>query len=199
MSRKIRLNVCGLWRTEIELDENATWIDMINLVSKKTGITEYNQEIIELHNIDYSENRCEFEDGDEITCFYIWNHPLFIEDEDGEGYECYSIDEMIYILHSWLISGTDINMIDKYGNTIIMHMAINIVHTFNDIERDKYVKYIEELLRLGADITIKNQNNQTIKEYLCTKAVGTENSDIANYIDEDIKYVIGLLNIHLDK
>jgi len=75
-TRRISVNVRGLWRTPIELKEDAIWYDLKDEIDKVTGIWEYCQK---LEPDGKDDKKCELEEGDDVFCDWKLDfecHPL---------------------------------------------------------------------------------------------------------------------------
>lgn len=194
MNKKISLNVCGLWQTEIELDENDTWGDLRGIICAVTGIAHGYQDLEYFNNKHHNEI-CDLVDGDEITCSYNHNHPLL--------YHVYFFTHKMHmnVLHSWIASGNDINMQDIDGSTILMNITRKMLkctiknEPLNDnyaMSKVSFMKYIKELLRLGSDVKIKDNNGKTIMDHLLE---AQNEIDIEDKDKEFIKQCIELIKI----
>jgi len=110
-TRRVSVNVGGLWRTSVELKEEGTWKDLKNEIKKVTGIWNIYQKLKPDDNYD---ERCELEEGDEVFCDWELpdgNHPLHHAAYCGNN----------EAIRSWLASGANINATNKYGKTPLMY------------------------------------------------------------------------------
>jgi ankyrin repeat protein len=141
--RRISVNVGGLWRTLVELKEEATWWDLKTEIEKMTGIKQSFQ-IMMTGNEIYK--RCELEEGDDAFCDWKTpngDHPLHYAALTGN----------IEAIMSWLASGADINITNKCKHTPLMYACHN-------------AKYMEKLLELGANVHAIDITGGTVLHYL---------------------------------
>jgi hypothetical protein len=106
-TRHILINVGGLWRTEVELKEEAIWWDLKDEIKKVTGIWPFRQKL-EPNGKNY--DKCELEEGDDVFCDWelqLGFHPLHHAAFNGN----------IEAIKSWLASGADVNVIDNDEQT----------------------------------------------------------------------------------
>jgi hypothetical protein len=146
-TKRISVNVGGLWRTNIDLKEDATWFDYKAEVGNATCIYSKHQHLTP----DMAPDgdifaKCELEDGDDIFCDWQMEqkkHPLHEAAYYGEN----------QIIRSWLASGADIDVEDCIKNTPLMIAACSI---------DYYdTRCVHELLQLGANACHKNIYDDT--------------------------------------
>jgi hypothetical protein len=139
MTRRILINVGGLWRTEVELEEEATWYDLKIEIEKVTGIWPCYQIFEPCGEYD---KRCELEEGDNVFCDWelYGDHPLHFA-------ACYG---NIKAIVSWIASGADINVVNEHKQTPLMVACLLLQE-----------KSVIELLRLGANVHMKNIDGET--------------------------------------
>ena len=155
-TRRISVNVGGLWRTPIELKEEATWYDLKIEIGKVTGIP---SDFQKLEPNDNDNKKCKLEEGDDVFCDWklLLNgyHPLHYAAATGN----------IKAIHSWLTSGADINVANKNGTTPLMFACATP-------EKECCVA---ELLRLGANANAIDATGNTA---LCYKAAHCHKVDL---------------------
>ena len=189
--RRISVNVGGLWRTSVELKEEATWHDLKNEIGKVTGIMIFGQKLEPCGKYD---KKCELEEGEDVYCDWELSdgdHPLHHAAKNGNK----------EAIHSWLASGADINVTNKYKTTPLMYACmklkgecvsellhlgacINDVDIFNEtsfhylsnnsslhFNLEMAEKIIKILLRMGCDPTIRNKRDMTFVDILKKKYV----------------------------
>jgi len=124
------VNVGGLWRTSVELKEEATWYDLKTEIDKVTGIGEHWQK---LEPDGKDDKKCELEEGDDVFCDWelCKDHPL----------HCAAFFGNIEAIRSWLASGADVNVINDVGRTPLMFACSNLKE-----------ECMMELLRLGSNV-----------------------------------------------
>ena len=139
------MNVGGLWRTEVELEEEATWKDLKYKIEKVTGIWPFDQK---LEPNGENCDKCELEEGDDVFCDWKLSdrsHPLHHAAYIGN----------IEAIRSWLASGADVNVTDDDGRTPLMHACSNSKEGS-----------VVELLRLGANAQIKDNYDRTALHFV---------------------------------
>jgi len=144
-TRRISVNVGGLWRTEVELEEEATWLELIYKIQKVTGIWTGCQRLTPSNNYN---NKCELEEGDDVFCDWELpngRHPLHNA----------AFDVNIEAIRSWVASGADINVTNKHKTTPLMY-ACSHAYLYSKEE------CMMELLRLGANANAIDDNNCTV-------------------------------------
>ena len=145
-TRRISVNVRGLWRTSIELKEEATWYDLKIEIGKVTGIP---LDFQKLEPNDYDNKKCKLEEGDDVFCDLILlpngYHPLHYAAATGN----------IKTIHSWLASGADVNVTNEFAQTPLMYAC-------------EYLKEecVTELLRLGANVQMIDYNGNTALHFI---------------------------------
>jgi len=133
--------VGGLWRTEVELKEEATWFHLKKEIEKMTGILSYNQKLKPDDELEY--NKCELEEGDDVFCDWKFEnglHPLHHAAEDGN----------IEAIRSWIVSGADINVRNKNKTTPLMCACLYLKE-----------ECVAELVRLGANVNLIDKHGET--------------------------------------
>jgi ankyrin repeat protein len=140
MTRRLSVNVGGLWRTEVELKEKATWYDLKKEIGKVTGIPLFSQK---LKPNGKDKKKCELEEGDDVFC--DWKlldgyYPLHCAAEDGN----------IEAIRSWLASGADINVTNAFEQTPLMRACWNSKE-----------ECVTELLKLGANANAIDKYGET--------------------------------------
>ncbi len=190
MTRHISVNVGGLWRTSLELKEDATWLHLKKEIKDATGIWPFNQKMEPDGDFD---KKCELEEGDDVFCDWIspdGNHQLHNAAYYGN----------IKAIVSWLTSGADIDVLnksgktplmcacqyleeecvmkllqlgananatDKYGNTSLHYVASsqNLAHNF-DYDFKKIERIIKKIIKGGCNPTKLNDENRTFIDIL---------------------------------
>lgn len=145
MIRCISVNVGGLWRTEVELEEEATWKDLKYKIEKVSGIWTSTQK---LEPNGENCDKCELEEGDDVFCDWKLSdrsHPLHHAAYIGN----------IEAIRSWLASGADVNVANIYEQTPLMQASVSLEE-----------ECVMELLRLGANVQIKDNNDKTALFYV---------------------------------
>ena len=139
MTRRISVNVGGLWRTSVKLEEEADWWDLKNEINKVTGVSIFFQK---LEPTGKNDKKCELEEGDDVFCDWklCGSHPLHHAAIDGN----------IEAIQLWLPSGADINMIDDLKRTPLMFAS-------GQLEEECVAK----LLQLGANANLIDKNGET--------------------------------------
>ena len=148
MTRRISVNVGGLWRTSVELEEEATWWDLKNEIEKSTGISTIYQKLTPTGK---SDERCELEEGDDVFCDWEMScedHPLHYAAMNGNT----------KAIRSWIASYADVNVTNILGETPLIFAAYNL--------RDESVA---ELLCLGADAKLVDKKGNTTLHYVASK------------------------------
>jgi hypothetical protein len=139
-TRRISVNVGGLWRTEVELKEKATWRDLKDEIKKVTGIWPFRQKL-EPNGKNY--DKCELEEGDDVFCDWELScrlHPL----------HCAAFNGNIEAIRSWLASGADVNVTNEDEQTPLMDACINLEE-----------ECVTELLKLGANANLIDEFGET--------------------------------------
>jgi len=139
-TRRISVNVGGLWRTSVELKEEATWHHLKKEIEKVTGIWEYWQK---LEPYDKYDKKCELEEGDDVFCdweLFDGYHPLHFAANLGN----------IEAIRSWLTSGADINVTNAFEQTPLMFACLNLKE-----------ECVTELLKLGANANLISESGET--------------------------------------
>jgi hypothetical protein len=145
MTRHISVNVGGLWRTKVELTEKATWFDLRKKILKVTGIYISYQLFVQLNK---DRDNCELEDGDDVFCDWYslyGDHPLHYAATIGN----------IEAIRSWLASGADIDVLNNKKETPLMRACRNCDE-----------ECVKELLQLGANAKLIDENNKTLLHHL---------------------------------
>jgi hypothetical protein len=183
MTRHISVNVGGLWRTEVELKERATWWNLKNEIEKVTGIQTKNQILTPTCKDDFT--FCELEEGEEVFCdwkLHDGDHPLHCAAEYGN----------IEAIRSWLASGADVNVINDNGQTPLMYACLNL----NE-------ESMNELLKLGANINCVDTYGNTLLhsisfwDYMCCYRWGTHD-EVERRIENAKKIAKTLIALGLD-
>jgi hypothetical protein len=155
-TRRISVNVRGLWRTEVELKEDAIWCDLKKEISNVTGIL---SDFQKLEPNDNDNTKCKLKEGDDVFCDWILLpdgcHPLHHA----------AFKRNIKAIQSWLASGADINVANKNGTTPLMFACATP-------EKECCVA---ELLRLGANANAIDATGNTA---LCHKAAHCHKVDL---------------------
>jgi hypothetical protein len=144
-TRRISVNVGGLWRTDVVIEEEATWTDLEFEIEKATGILTDDQKLTPTGEWN---KECELEDGDDVFCDWEIqdeNHPLHNAAGDGN----------IKAIRSWIGSCVDVNMKYEWGETPLMIAASEL--------KDESVA---ELLCLGADVKLCDKKNKTALHFV---------------------------------
>jgi len=187
-TRRISVNVGGLWRTSVELKEEATWYDLKNEINKVIGISSYCQK---LEPNDEDDNKCELEEGDDVFCDWklpYGDHPL----------HCAAKNENAKVIRSWLTSGADVNAVDMFGRTpliiaclfwkeeceecvaVLLEFGANAklidnygetaLHKFAKIvdfeKKERAERIINMLIKAKCDLMISNCNGKTFIDIL---------------------------------
>jgi len=137
--------VGGLWRTLVELEEDAIWFDLKIKIEKATGIRSHKQELKPNGKNYY---KCELEEGDDVFCDWklsYGGHPLHHAAYFGN----------IEAIRSWLASGADVNVANIYEQTPLMQASVSLEE-----------ECVMELLRLGANVQIKDHDDKTALFYV---------------------------------
>ena len=144
-TRRISVNVGGLWRTSVELKKKAIWKKLKEKIEEVTGIWIDCQK---LEPNGENNKRCELEEGDDVFCDWKLlrgKHPLHCAAKEGN----------VEAIRSWLASGADINAIDEYGRTPLTYASNNL--------RDECIM---ELLRLGCNANMIDYYGKTALHYI---------------------------------
>jgi ankyrin repeat protein len=144
-TRRISVNVGGLWRTSVELKEEAKWRHLKIEIEKVTSIPSYCQK---LSPDDKNSKKCELEEGDDVFCDWklsYGGHPLHHAAYFGN----------IEAIRSWLASGADVNVANIYEQTPLMQASVSLEE-----------ECVMELLRLGANVQIKDDDDNTALFYV---------------------------------
>ena len=145
MTRRISVNMGGLWRTSVELKEDATWMDLRMEIGKVTGIIACFQK---LEPCGDNNKKCELEEGDDVFCDWKLSHgthPLHNAAYYGN----------IEAIHSWLASGADINVANIFKRIPLLNACDNLKE-----------KCVMELLRLGANVNVIDSDGETGLHYI---------------------------------
>jgi len=197
------VNVGGLWRTSVELKEEATWYDLKYKIEKVTGIWMTCQK---LEPDGKDGKKCELEEGDDVFCdwkFYDGDHPLHYAAKDGNieairlwvasgadmnvvneykltplMYVCYRLtEECVTELLKW---GSNTNLIDNDGETALHKITLN----YSNLEKiEKMEKIAKMLIKAGCDLTTRNENGETFIDKLKRR----DCNELATKIEEWIK------------
>jgi len=145
MTRRISVNVGGLWRTSVELKEEATWRDLETEIEKVTGVPTHLQK---LEPNGENDDNCELEEGDDVFCDWKLDfgcHPLHYAAMNGN----------IKAIISWLASGADVNVKNVNGAMPLMYACLNLKE-----------ECMMELLRLGANVYVIDNDGNNILHYI---------------------------------
>lgn len=144
----VTIDVCigGLWRTNIKLSKDTTWRDVKYLIFVKTAIFPYQQILTCTECDENDEVMHNLTNGDNVMCMYIL--------EDGM-HPLHQINKTEQI-RSWIASGADVNVRNINGDTPLMYASIS----YNNLD------CILELLKLGANIDLFNNNGETALHFM---------------------------------
>jgi len=145
MTKQISVNVGGLWRTDVAIEEGATWGNLKIQIKKATGMPTHNQILTPTGKCD---ERCELEEGDDVFCDWKLSHgyhPLHFAASDGN----------IKAIQSWVANCADINVTNVFGVTPLI-CAVNRLKSKN----------VAELLRLGACAKFVDKNGNIVLNHL---------------------------------
>lgn len=141
-TRRISVNVGGLWRTNVDLKEEANWCDLKKQIENATGIPACRQKLTPTYLLLHK--KCELEEGDDVYCEWIdiplGNHPLHEAARYGNT----------EAIKNWIASGADINMRNSDDETPLMCATYYFKRECVDL-----------LLRLGADVNCVNKYGRT--------------------------------------
>jgi len=202
-TRRISVNVGGLWRTSVELKEGATWWDLRNEIENVTGIWQFWQK---LEPTDENNNKCFLEEGDDVYC--NWKlpggaHPLHYTAFHGNKeaiqswlasgadanvvdecertplmYTCMCLEEECVI--ELLRTGANVQMIDKMGNTALYFIVNRWHSSTTDLEQMEKIAKI--LIKAGCDPTKRNIHNETFVD-----VIKKSNHELATKLEEWMK------------
>lgn len=134
----------GLWRTTLVLKNDIAWFHLKYQIEDKTSIPlEYQQLTPNARNCD----KCLLENGDDIMCeskFKNGEHPLHYASALGN----------IGAIHSWIASGTDVNITKTNGLTPLMLACY-------DMQEEAVV----ELLQSGANVHNTDVDGRTALQF----------------------------------
>jgi len=139
MTRLVSVNVGGLWQTNVNLEEGATWLDLKKHIKHATGINTFYQQLTPNGN---HNERCELTDNNVLCEWRSHNgkHPMHYAAENNN----------VEAMRSWMTCCADINVTSDDGDTPLMRALFYL----NE-------ECVAELLKLGANVSVTNKNGRT--------------------------------------
>ncbi len=140
----ITISVDGLWRATVDVPEDTTWSHLQEVIYRETGVFKDYQRISSPSRPDvFYDGPLHFEEGDEVA--FEWQfprgeHPLHGAARLGSP----------EVVRRWVASGASVDVTDDEGITPLMS-AVSGYPCHGQTE------VVAELLRLGADVRMRNR------------------------------------------